>query len=131
MVAAIERVLVHPQLAGCFDPATSRGEVPLMGTLTSKSGPRSVSGQVDRLAVLDDRVVVLDFKTSLQVPQSATSIPADYVTQMALYHDLVARLYGGKKVDCMLVWTHAQEGPVVMQVPESAITAALNKIAQL
>ena len=131
MFAAIQRVFDHPQLGGCFDPASSRGEVPLLGTITGKNGPKSVSGQVDRLAVLDHEVVVLDFKTSLQVPKAAKVIPADYITQMALYRELITRLYAGKTVRCMLVWSHSADGPVVLEVPETAMTTALNKIAQL
>ena len=131
MLDSIEDVFSDPQLAGCFDPQNSRGEVPLLGAINSKQGPRPVSGQVDRLAVFDDEVIVLDFKTSLNVPKSPSAIAADYVAQMALYQALIARLYEGKTVRCMLVWTHGADGPVVMEVPQAAMTASLEKIAQL
>ncbi|NRB30498.1 MAG: double-strand break repair helicase AddA [Rhizobiaceae bacterium] len=131
MWASVEAVFADPRLAGCFDPATSRGEVPLLGTIVTKHGPRPVSGQVDRIAEFAHEVVVLDFKTGAHVPSSEAAIPEDYVAQMALYQDLVARLYGGKPVRCMLVWTHGVQGPVVMEVPQSAMSASLHKIAQL
>ena len=131
MWASVEAVFADPRLAGCFDPATRRGEVPLLGTIVTKHGPRPVSGQVDRIAEFAHEVVVLDFKTGAHVPSSEAAIPEDYVAQMALYQDLVARLYGGKPVRCMLGWTHGVQGPVVMEVPQSAMSASLHKIAQL
>ncbi len=131
MIEAVRRVFEHSQLAGCFDPTTSRGEVPILGSITTRDGPKPISGQVDRLATFEHEVVVLDFKTSLQTPSSQNAIAADYVSQMALYQDLIARLYVGRTVRCMLVWTHAANGPQVMEVPDSAMKAALEKIAQL
>lgn len=131
MLESIDKVFANPQLAGCFDPTFSRGEVPLLGTIDGKQGPKPISGQVDRLAVFDHEVVILDFKTSLNVPQSQSVIAADYVAQMALYQALIARLYQGKAVRCMLVWTHGVDGPVVMEVPQEAMRASLEKIAQL
>ena len=56
---------------------------------------------------------------------------AVYIAQMALYQELLARLYAGKSIRCMLVWTHGLDGPVVMEVPQAAMTASLEKIAQL
>ena len=52
-------VLRHPELAPLFGPA-SRAEVPLTGLV----GGAVVGGLVDRLAVLPDRVLVADYKTS-------------------------------------------------------------------
>ena len=52
-------ILDHPELAPLFGPG-SRAEVPLTGLV----GGTVVGGLVDRLAVLDDRVLIADYKTN-------------------------------------------------------------------
>ncbi len=131
MLQSLKEVLDHPQLRDCFDLQTSRGEVSLMGTIATKNGPRSVSGQIDRLTVGEDEVTILDYKTNLQVPESHDDIPPDYVTQLALYRELVARLYPQLPIKCMLVWTHGTEGPQIMKLESSRLDAAYLQIAQL
>ena len=56
-------ILDHPELAPLFGP-DSRAEVPLTGLV----GGAVVGGLVDRLAVLDDRVLVADYKTNRRPP---------------------------------------------------------------
>jgi ATP-dependent helicase/nuclease subunit A len=131
MLDAVKNLFCDPRLQVSFDPRTSRGEVALMGTIASRNGPRSVSGQIDRLAVTEDEVIVLDYKTSLNAPATVEEISADYVTQLALYRQLVARLYPDKSIACYVVWTHAHDGPVVIQLEESRLDAAYEQIAQL
>ncbi|NKB51908.1 MAG: double-strand break repair helicase AddA [Rhizobiaceae bacterium] len=131
MLQSLRNVLDHPQLTDCFDPQTSRGEVSLMGTIATKYGPRSVSGQIDRLSVGSEEVVILDYKTNLQVPGPDDQIPPDYVTQLALYRELVARLYPKMPIKCMLVWTHGTEGPLITELENARLDAAYLQIAQL
>ena len=99
-----------------------------MGRIDLASGPRPVSGTIDRMAVLEDRVVLVDFKTSAAVPDTAGDVPKDYVTQMALYRSLVARLYPGKAVEAWLVWTSVKPGFTHMKLPATNMDAALAEI---
>lgn len=52
-------LIENPRFSALFG-ANSRAEVPIMGVVDG----RIVSAQVDRLAVFDDRVLVVDFKTN-------------------------------------------------------------------
>ena len=131
MLQAVKNVFEEPGLHGCYDPDSSQGEVALMGTIASKNGPRTVSGQIDRLAVRANDVVILDYKTSAHAPRLSENVPADYITQLSLYRQLVTRLYPQKPVKCMLVWTHAKDGPVVMELEPARLDAAYDQIAQL
>lgn len=131
MFEAVIRVFDLPELAGCFDPQTSRSETSLMGTLDTANGPRPVSGQVDRLAVLADRVVIIDYKTGANVPQEIGQIPPDYVTQLALYRHLIAQIYPDKQVQCLLVYTYGTSSPEVRQLPDALLGEAITRIAQL
>ena len=54
--------------APVFAPG-SRAEVPVAGTIEGAKGPEAISGQVDRLAVEGDRVLIVDYKTKRRPPQ--------------------------------------------------------------
>jgi ATP-dependent helicase/nuclease subunit A len=81
-----------------------------------------VSGQVDRLAVTADAILIADFKTNRLVPGRPEDVPRDYVLQLALYRDVLARLYPDRAVHTALIWTQA---PEIMTIPAAALDQAL------
>jgi ATP-dependent helicase/nuclease subunit A len=110
----IMAILDNPAWADLFGPA-SRAEVPLVG----ESLGQPVSGQVDRLAVLPDRVVVLDDKTNRPPPRHPDEVPAAYCRQMAIYRELILAIYPERQVQCALLWT---EGPDLMILSEQQLS---------
>ena len=90
-----------------------------------------MSGTIDRLVVSDDRVVLLDYKTSSFVPNSLEAVSKDYITQMALYCHLIQRIYVEKSVEAILIWTQAANGPKIMHLPSQSLDEAYSKIAAL
>ena len=92
-----------------------------MGTLTLDGRDYAVSGRVDRLAVLDDRVVILDYKTNRVPPETAAAIPFAHRAQLAIYQTIMAPLYPGKRIDCVLVYT--ENGSVHTLTPEAMALA--------
>ena len=68
----------------------SRAEVPLIGTVKTPRGTFTVSGQVDRLAVSDSEVLIVDYKTNRPPPQSTSDVALAYRRQLALYRALLA-----------------------------------------
>jgi ATP-dependent helicase/nuclease subunit A len=110
-------VIADPRFAAAFGPS-SRPEAPIVGV----AGGRVVSGVVDRLAVDGDRVLVLDFKTDRPAPASAASAPRAYVLQLALYRDVLRKIFPKKTVCCALLWT---EAPRLVELPEAQLDAAL------
>ena len=103
-------VLRDPDLAGLFGP-DARAEQPLAGLADGVV----VTGQVDRMLVAADRVLLCDFKTGRAAPASPEQVPVLYLRQMSAYRALLAALHPGRTLDCLLVWT---EGPSVMRLPE-------------
>ena len=95
-------ILDHPQLAPLFGP-TSRAEVPLTGMI----GNAVVGGLVDRLAVLDDRVLLIDYKTNRRPPASEAETPVLYLRQFAAYRAVLRQIFPDRPVQCALVWTQA------------------------
>jgi ATP-dependent helicase/nuclease subunit A len=81
-------------------------------------GGQVISGRVDRMSVRAGHVLVADFKTSRTPPARAEDVPVLYLRQMAAYRGVLALLYPGAKVACVLVWT---EGPVAMMLPDGLL----------
>jgi ATP-dependent helicase/nuclease subunit A len=95
-------ILDHPDLAPLFGP-TSRAEVPLTGLI----GASVIGGLVDRLAVLDDRVLLADYKTNRRPPETEADTPVLYLRQLAAYRAVLRQIFPDRPVQCALVWTQA------------------------
>ena len=64
-----------------------------------------IAGQIDRLAVEKDRVLIVDFKTNRPAAKTAADVPETYVRQLRAYRQLVSEIYPGKKVVSLILWT--------------------------
>jgi ATP-dependent helicase/nuclease subunit A len=93
-------VLDHTDLAPLFGPA-SRAEVPLTGLVEGAV----IGGLVDRLVVLEDRVMIADYKTNRRPPVRIEDTPVLYLRQMAAYRAVLRRIFPGRAIVCALVWT--------------------------
>ena len=125
IVAECFAVLSHAEFAPLFT-RESRAEVGVTALLPEHGNLR-VSGQIDRLAVTDDALLIADFKTNRPPPKSVEETPAIYLTQMALYRAALARIYPGKRIECALIWT---VGPRMMKLPAALLDAEMAKIAR-
>ena len=106
-------ILDDPDCAALFDPG-SAAEVPVTGLL----GTVAISGQIDRLAVSDSEVVIVDYKTNRPPPLRAEDVPPLYLRQMAAYRGLLRRIYPDRPVRCALLWT---DGPSLMTLPDQLL----------
>jgi ATP-dependent helicase/nuclease subunit A len=125
-------ILIEETLAVIGDPIfaplfaeSSRGEVAVTAQLPELGNVR-ISGQIDRLAVSGERVLIADFKTNRPPPDTAESTPRLYRTQMALYRAALQKIYPGKDVECALVWT---DGARLMALPAELLDAEIARIA--
>jgi ATP-dependent helicase/nuclease subunit A len=117
-------ILDDKTFAEIFAPG-SRAEVPIVGRIARAGvGSIPVAGQVDRLAVTGDTVLIADYKTDRIVPDRLDAV-APYVTQLALYRAVLARVFPGKTVRAALLFT---DGPKLMEVPAAVMDAALTKL---
>ncbi|EIM29056.1 double-strand break repair helicase AddA [Microvirga lotononidis] len=117
-------VLDHPDLKPLFGQG-SRAEAPIAGRVLTVEGEILVSGQIDRLAVLDSDVLVADFKTTARAPKPGQPPPRSYVAQLALYRTLLAEIYPEKRIRTFLIWT---SGPVIHELLEPELESALTLI---
>jgi ATP-dependent helicase/nuclease subunit A len=103
--------------------AGSRPEVPVVGRIPRPSGqPVPVAGQVDRLLVTKEAVLVADYKTDSLVPSHLDEVPNAYVAQLSLYRAVLMRIYPDKRVRAALIFTAA---PVLMEIPAAILDRAL------
>jgi ATP-dependent helicase/nuclease subunit A len=116
------RLLEDSRFAELFLPG-SRAEVPIVGRLAG--GMLAVSGQVDRLAVTRESVLIADYKTNRPAPQRLDDVPPAYVTQLALYRAVLVQLYPEKAVRAALVWTDV---PDLMEISAASLEAALTAV---
>ena len=76
----------------------SVAEVPVIGRIEGEL----ISGQIDRLAVTEKEVMIVDFKTNRFVP---TKPPENYQKQLEAYRDLIKNIFPDKIVKSYLLWT--------------------------
>ena len=81
-------------------------------------GNVSFSGQIDRLAVTDGGVLIVDYKSNRPPPATAERTSPTYLRQMAAYRALLRRIYPGVPVRCALLWT---ETPRLMPLPDALL----------
>jgi len=108
-------VLDNPELADLFSPS-GLAEVSICGVL----GDQVVSARLDRLAISDDLVTVIDFKTNRPAPTDPNDVPEAYLRQMATYRALLAGIYPTKRIRAVLLWT---DGPHAMVLDDAVLRA--------
>jgi ATP-dependent helicase/nuclease subunit A len=118
-------VLDEPVFADVFAPG-SQAEAGLVAELPELGKGARVNGRIDRLAVTDTSVLILDFKTNRPAPRSEAEVPKVYLAQMALYRAAAAKVFPGKRVVCGLVFT---DGPRLLQLSDSVLEAEIRSMA--
>jgi ATP-dependent helicase/nuclease subunit A len=118
-------LIADARFAAVFAPG-SRAEVSIVGRLERPGGrPALVSGQIDRLVVTANEVLIVDFKTNHAPPSRPDEAPRGYVRQLALYRAVLARLYPQQVVRAALLWTETAE---LMEISAPALEAELASI---
>lgn len=115
-------VVELPELAVLFG-AQSRAEVEFLAQI-SGTDAREIFGRIDRIAITKDAIWLADFKTGRR-PPSEQDTPGNYVTQLALYRDVLTRIYPNLAMHALLVWT---EDAAIQEVPVERLNAVMADI---
>lgn len=118
MIEEVVRLLNDTRFFPLFLPG-SRAEVPIVGRLAA--GTIAVSGQLDRLAVTSDAVLIADYKTNRPAPRRLADVPPPYIAQLALYCAVLGKVFPDKRIRAALVWTDV---PDLMEIPDANLDAA-------
>jgi len=114
-------VLDNPLFSELFGSG-SRAEVPIVGWAEIRGEKWRVSGQIDRLAVMQASVLIGDFKTNRPAPRRIEEVPPVYIRQLALYRAVLMKLYPDRPVRAALIWT---EVPDLMEISGAMLDATL------
>jgi ATP-dependent helicase/nuclease subunit A len=117
-------ILDDTRFSAVFSPG-SRAEVDIAAEVATASGPASLAGRIDRLAVTDDAVLIVDYKTNRPPPARVEDVPDVYVAQLALYRSALATLYPGRRVVALLLFT---EIPALYEVPDAMLDKAVLRV---
>ena len=74
--------------------------------------------RLDRLVITPEGILVADYKTDREVPETPEACNPDYLMQMAIYRDALRLAEPGKPLRFCLVWT---EGPKLMPIPDTLL----------
>ena len=124
MADAALSVLQDPAFSQVFGEG-SRAEVTVAGTAQSLPSGLRISGRIDRLVVLPDRVLVVDFKTNRPSPDVIGEADPAYLRQMALYWAVLSDIFAGRRIEAAIVWT---DGPKLMPIPENLLAQTLAEL---
>lgn len=121
MTEAALSVLSDARFAEVFGEG-SRAEVAIAGSAAALPAGLKVSGRIDRLVVLPERVLVADFKTNRPSPARIEAADPAYLRQMAIYWAVLCEVFPRKRIEAAIVWT---DGPKLMPIPENLIRQSL------
>jgi ATP-dependent helicase/nuclease subunit A len=113
-------VLNDPQFAAVFG-AGSRAEVSVAGAPKGARPGLIISGQIDRLVVGADEILVIDYKTNRPPPKDVAGASPAYVAQMAAYRALLQEIYPAHKIKSALLWTFEAR---LMALPDAMLDHA-------
>lgn len=101
--------------------AGSRAEVSIAGTPQGARPGLVINGQIDRLAVRDSEVLIVDYKTNRPPPPRIEETAPAYIAQMAAYRALLQEIYPDRQISSALLWTYDAR---LMPVPDSLMDHA-------
>lgn len=122
---SVRAILEDDEFAPIFSPG-SRPEIEIMGTVDLGDEKRAVAGKIDRIAVTQDSVFVVDYKTSRPPPAHISDVPPAHIAQIALYLELLRPIYPGRKLAAGLLYT---EAPVLHAIDEARRAAAIARLS--
>lgn len=123
----VQEILENPYYQAMFSQKSS-AEVSLTGKLNTRSGERLITGQIDRLVIQENTVEIIDYKTNYKIPAAPEQVPLQYLTQMALYREMVKQIYPNHAVRSYLLWVH---GPNLMKLPDNLLDEAFASIKNI
>ncbi|ODS01754.1 hypothetical protein AUC69_05810 [Methyloceanibacter superfactus] len=117
--------------APLFQPG-SLAEVPVVARIGEGAAGFDIGGQIDRLVIRENDLLILDYKTNRPPPATEDAVADAYINQLAEYRLALAQLFPGREIKAALLWT---DGPHLMEISSTSLDRAerdmLNRRAAL
>ncbi len=117
VLAEAQRVIEAPTLKHLF-ASDALAEV----SITASMGTKTLSGIIDRLIISPGKVIAVDFKSNMVVPNSLDQVPEGLLRQMGAYAHGLSQIFPGRYIETALLWTHTAK---YMVLPHEVVTNAL------
>ena len=122
IVAETLAIVREASFAPLFQPG-SLAEVPVVARI----GAYDLEGQIDRLAVVEGGLLILDYKTNRPPPKTLDEVAPAYIAQLAAYRTALKSLFPGLTLRAALLWT---DGPRLMEIPSTSLDDAEQRLLQ-
>ncbi len=119
-------IVGDPRFAPVFAP-TSLAEVPVVARIGVGDSAVELEGQIDRLAILESGLLILDYKTNRPPPEREEDVAPAYIGQLAAYRLALRGMFPGQPIRAALLWT---DGPHLMEISSTLLDASENEILQ-
>lgn len=122
-------ILNNPDYQDLFGEG-SKAEVSIIAKITPKktgSTPILLQGQIDRLVVRENEILIIDYKSNRPSPRNVEDVAEAYQAQLAAYRIALRDIYPNHTLKTALLWT---DGPYLMEIPNEMLDkyeAILNK----
>ena len=103
------QILRDPEFSAIFCEG-SMAEVPITGLLDDKT---LISGQIDRLLITNEEILIIDYKTNRPPPKEEKDVPSIYRNQLRSYARALVQIYPDRDIKTALLWT---DGPHLMPI---------------
>ena len=120
IVAETLAIVRDASFAPLFQPG-SLAEVPVVARI----GDYDLEGQIDRLAIVEGSLLIVDYKTNRPPPKTLEEVAPAYIAQLAGYRRALARMFPGRPLRAALLWT---DGPRLMEIPSTSLDAAEQRL---
>jgi len=124
IVAETLGIARNPSFAPLFRPG-SLAEVAVVAKIGEGEDGFELEGQIDRLAILEDGLLILDYKTNRPPPKVVEDVAEAYIDQLAAYRLALKRLFPGHSLRAALLWT---DGARLMEIPSTSLDSAEQRI---
>ncbi len=120
ILAEVLAIVCDQRFAPLFGPG-SLAEVPIIAKIGEAEHGYELEGQIDRLAILEEELLILDYKTNRPPPKAVEEVAQAYIDQLAAYRIALKRMFPGKTLRAALLWT---DGPNLMEIPSTSLDLA-------
>ncbi|WP_027835579.1 double-strand break repair helicase AddA [Maritalea myrionectae] len=83
----------------------SRAEVAIAADMEIDGAPARITGRIDRLVISEDEILIVDFKSDQNVPETAAQISPKYKHQLAQYAKALAPNFPDHTLKTAILWT--------------------------
>jgi len=121
IVAETLAIVRNVNFAPLFQPG-SLAEVPVVARIGEGDQGFDIGGQIDRLVIGDNDLLILDYKTNRPPPATEDEVADAYINQLAEYRLALAQLFPDRTLRAALLWT---DGPRLMEISSTLLDRAM------